>query len=314
MAIMSLDVHNVVQQVAKLWQEFPEIVAGRFETVFRSDESHEDKMQSRWEVRRSISRKSHPFARLHGWEDELFADTLNEVLTGLESHLWSKGEWNDRVWPEVLTSLLPNAEMPARHYWTRRVRPSWPLPSTLSDGVQPVQSVSDGELAGWKRIAYFETYLETDSSFDEIKSSTRVTAGVVLDDEFEPLPQGVLPLRSADNKDWVRKARPLFPLGGFSGAVASHSFFGTPFQFHELLGLVPNLANSLNLSGRREIGPLDLFDADNKLAVAFRWWSCRPLGDHGLSDETPRLWQSCRSMFTTSCSRLPSFGRNFRKS
>lgn len=288
-AIMSLDVHGVARHVAELWPEFPEIVAGRFETIMRSDESHEDKARARWEARRSISRKSHPLASLHGWENELFADTLNEVLTGLKEHLWSKGEWNDRIWREVLALLLPNAEIPARHYWTRRVRPSWPLPSTLSDGVQGVQSVSDGELAGWKRVAYFETYLETDSSFDEIKSSTRVTAGVVLDDEFEPLPPGMLPLHVADNKDWVRKARPLFPLDGFSGAVAGHSFFGNPFQFHELLGLVPNLANTLNLSGREEIGPLDLCDADGKPAVAFRWWRCRPLGDHGLSDETPRL-------------------------
>ena len=98
-----------------------------------------------------------------------------------------------------------------------------------------------------------------------------MTAGVVLDAEFEPLPQGVLPLRVAHNKDWVRKARPLFPLDGFSGAVAGHSFFGIPFQFHELFGLAPDFANTLNLSGRREIGPLDLFDTDEKPAVAFRW-------------------------------------------
>ena len=287
--IMSLDVHGVVQQVARLWPEFPEIVAGRFETIMRSDESHEDKMRDRWEARRSISRKSHPLASLHGWENELFADSLNEVLTGLEEYLWSKGEWNDHIWREVLSLLLPNAEIPARHYWARRVRPAWPLPSTLTDGMQAVQSVPDGELTGWKRMAYFETYLETESSFDEIKLSTRVTAGVVLDDDFNPLGQGVLPLRVADNKDWVRKARPLFPLDSFSGAVAGHSFFGSPFQFHELLGLVHNLANTLNLSGRREIGPLDLLDADDKPAVAFRWWRCRPLGDHGLADETPRL-------------------------
>ena len=236
-AIISLDIHRITHQVAKLWPEFPEIVAGRFETIMRSEESHEEKMRDRWEARRSISRKSYPFASFHGWESELFADSLNEVLTGLEEHLWSKGEWNDGVWRKVLALLLPDAEIPARHYWSRRVRPSWPLPSSLSDGVQPVQSVSDGELADWRRIAYFETYLETGSSFDEIKLSTIVTAGVVLGEKSEPLPRGVLPLRVADNKDWVRKPRPLFPLGGFSGAIAGHSFFGVPLQFHELLGL-----------------------------------------------------------------------------
>ena len=118
-AIMSLDVHGVAQQVAKLWPEFPEIVAGRFESIMRSDESHEEKARARWEARRSISRKSHPLASLHGWDSELFADSLNEVLTGLEEYLWSKGEWNDHIWREVLSLLLPNAEIPVRHYWTR---------------------------------------------------------------------------------------------------------------------------------------------------------------------------------------------------
>ena len=99
----------------------------------------------------------------------------------------------------------------------------------------------------------------------------------------------MLPHFKADDEVWVRKARPLFALEGFSGPVAGHSFFGIPFQFHELLGLSRNLANTLELSGRREIGPLDLFDATGELAVAFRWWQCRPLGDHGFADETPRL-------------------------
>lgn len=287
-AMMSLDVRNVVPQIAQLWPDFPEIVASRLETVMRSNDLHEERIKDRWKVRRSLLRRSYPLAELHGWENELFADCINEIVVGLDAHLWSKGEWDDRVRMEVLSLLLPSAEIPARHFWTRRVRPSWPLPSTLSGGIQAVQIVPDGELAGWKRVAYFETYLATESSFDEIKSSTRVTATVVLNDKVEPLPEGVRPLPSGE-KDWMRKARPLFSLGGFSGAIAGHSFFGLPFQFHELLGLVPSLANTLNLSGRREIGPLELFDADGKLAVAFRWWRCRPLGDRSLADETPRL-------------------------
>jgi hypothetical protein len=285
-AIMSLDVRNVVPKIAQLWPEFPEIVAGRFETIMRADDLQMEKVRDRWEARRSISQKSYPLAQLHGWENELFADSLNEVLTGLEAYLWSKGKWNSSFGEAVLFLLLPSAEIPARHYWSRRVRPSWCLPSALSEGSQGIQSVPDGELAGWKRVAYFETYLEKDSRYDEIKLSTRVTAGVVLGDS---MPQGVLPLGYADNADWIRKALPHFSLGGFSGPIAGHSFFGTPFQYHELLGLAPNLAKTLNLSGHREICPLDLIDANGKLAVAFRWWQCRPLGDHGFAEETPQL-------------------------
>jgi hypothetical protein len=285
-AIMSLDVYDIVPRITQMWQDFPEIVAGRFETIMRSSDLQMERVRDRWEARRSVSRKSYPLAEFHGWENELFADSLNEVLIGLEAHLWSEGKWNDRVNPQVLRALLPSAEIPARHYWTRRVRPSWPLPSVLSDSIQEVQSVPDGELTGWKRIAYFERYLEMETSFGEIKSSTRATAVVVLGD---PVPPGEELFHFSDNRDWMRRARRLFALEGVSGAVAGHTFFGIPFQVHELLGLAPNLANTLNLSGRREIGPLDLFDDEGKIAVAFRWWQCRPLGDHGFADETPRL-------------------------
>lgn len=288
--IMSLDIHDVVSKFAELWLDFPEIVAGRFETIVRSDDSHEARMKDRWEASRSIALKSYPWASLHGWEDELFADSLNEVLTGLETHLWSMGEWNDRVWPEVLSLILPDAEVPARHYWSRRVRPSWPLPSTLSSGVQAVQSVPEGELSGWRRIAYFETYLESDSRVAEIKLKTRATSGVVLAEKIQPLPKDALPLRRGDGRVWLSRFRPLFPLDAFKETIAGHSVFGTPFEFHELLGLIPSLAATLELLPRSEIGPLDLFDKEGNLAVAYRWWRCRPLGDHGFADENPRLF------------------------
>lgn len=286
---LSLDTNGVVPKAADLWPEFPEIVAARFETLFESNETNKARMKDRWEACGSVAHKSYPLASLHPWEAELFTDSLNEVLTGLEAHLWSKGEWNDNVWPEVLSWLLSDAEMPARHYWSRRVRPSWPLPSTLPVGLQAVQTVPEGELTGWVRIGYFETYLEMDSPFSEIKTSTRVTAGMVLLDNVVAIPHGALPLCIANNQDWINPARPLFALDKYSGPVAGHSYFGIPFEFHELLGLTPNLAGALNLSGRQEIGPLDLFDSAGKLAVAFRWWRCRPLGDHGFADETPRL-------------------------
>ena len=288
--VLSLDIHNVVAKIQNLWPDFPEIVASRFETVVRSDDMHKDRMKNRGESRWSIAHESYPPASLHGWEDELFTDTLNEVLTGLEAHLWSSGEWNEQVWPKVLSWLLPNAEIPARHYWSRRVRPSWPLPSTLSDGVQPIQSVPDGELSGWQRIAYFETYLDCDNSLREIKQQTRATAGVILDDKMPSLPKDALPLQFGDDQMWLCQLRPRFPLSAFRTAIAGHSEFGIPFEFHELLGLIPDLVATLELVPRSELGPLDLFDMQGNLAVAYRWWRCRPLGNQDFAGENPRLF------------------------
>lgn len=288
--ILSLDAHNVVTKVESLWPDFPEMVASRFETIMRSDDVHKGRMKDRWQSCRSIAHNSYPRARFHGWEYELFTDSLNEVLTGLETELWSTGEWDERVWPKVLSWLLPDTEIPARHYWSRRVRPSWPLPSTLSEGLQPIQAIPDGELCGWRRIAYFETYLDCESSFKEIREQTRVTAGVILGDQAPSLPKDVFPLQFLDDRPWQRRLRPLFPLGAIPNAIAGLSEFDIPLEFHELLGLIPGLIAALELVPRTDLGPLDLFDKHGNLAVAYRWWRCRPLGDHGFADENPRLF------------------------
>ena len=47
---------------------------------------------------------------------------------------------------------------------------------------------------------------------------------------------------------------------------------------------------SFELKPRSEVGPLDLFDQTDQLAVAYRWWSSRPLGDHDFADENPRVF------------------------
>ncbi|RYF45839.1 MAG: hypothetical protein EOO38_15305 [Cytophagaceae bacterium] len=57
-----------------------------------------------------------------------------------------------------------------------------------------------------------------------------------------------------------------------------------------MLGLIPDLAANLELQPRSDLGPLDLFDKQGNHAVAFRWWRCRPLGDHGFAEENPRLF------------------------
>jgi hypothetical protein len=165
------------------------------------------------------------------------------------------------------------------------VRPSWPVQSELTEGNHPVPTIPDGELSGWSRIAYIETYLDCESSTHEIKRKTRATAGVVLG----AFPKDALPLRKGDDRVWLRRMRPLFPLDVFSGAIAGYSVFGIPFEFHELLGLMPDLAATLELVPPSGIGPLNLFDKMGNLAVAFRWWRCRPLGDHDFADENPRL-------------------------
>ncbi|HEY1050223.1 MAG TPA: hypothetical protein VGE39_10730, partial [Prosthecobacter sp.] len=289
----SIDARGILPKVACLWPEFPAIVVGRFETIMLSDESHKKRIKERFQAslpKLPSLRNSNPSASIHGWHDELFADCVNEALTGLESHLWSKGEWNPDVVQAVLGLLLPDTEIPARHYWSRRARPSWGLPSTMSGGAQAVQSVPDGELAGWRRIAYFETNLDCGSSMNAIKSEAQATMGVVLDDQPPSLPEDALPLLHGDDRVWIQQVPSRNHLNLLRGPLAGLSLSDVPFAFHQVLEPTPHLVGALELSPCSEIGPLDLYDKEGKLAIAYRWWRCCPIGDHGFADENPRLF------------------------
>ena len=289
--ILSIDDEEVVGKVEQFWPEFGDLVAGRFETVLRSTDDHKQRMKDRWESRTSRVRTTYPSARFHGWEDELFQDALSEVATGLERFLFARGEWDDDIWPQLLAWLMPDAEIPLRHVFSRRVRPSWPLPAELIPGVGAVPTVPDGDLTGWVRLAFFETHLDVgDSTLNEIRTKSEVYAGVVLDETIAQLPANAIPFTEPERAAWLQPIAPTMPPRGFAGPFASLDVFGKSFAFHKLLAVSPRLLASLELTPRTELGPLDLFDQAGQLAVAYRWWSSRPLGDHGFADENPRLF------------------------
>lgn len=285
------DSEEVISKVEELWPEFSDLVASRFETVMRSSEDHKQRIKDRWETRMSRVHTTYPSARFHGWEDELFYDALNQVATGLERYLFARGEWDDDIWPRLLSWLLPDAEIPVRHVFSRRVRPSWPLPAELAPGVGAVPTVPDGDLSGWVRLAFFETHLDVgDSTLNEIRTKSEVFAGVVLAETVAPLPATAIPFTGPERAAWLQPFARTMPLKDFTGPCASIEAFGHNFAFHMILAVSPRLLASLGLRPRTELGPLDLFEETGQLAVADRWWSSRPLGDHGFADENPRLF------------------------
>ena len=287
----AMDELEVVPKVEQLWPEFPDLVVGRLETIIQSSDDHKQRIKDRWETRSPRSRTTYPYAQFHGWEDELFQLALNDVVTGLERNLYARGEWDDDIWPQFLSWLLPDAEVPLRHAFSRRVRPSWPLPAELTPGVGAVPTVPDGDLIGWARVAFFETHLDIgDTTLNEIQTKSNVLAGVVLDETIAPLPARALPFTKEHHFAWLRSFAVTAPLEEFAGPVASIERIGDSFAFNKLLAVSPRLLVSLELSPRVELGPLDLFDQAGQLAVAFRWWSSRPLGDNDFANENPRLF------------------------
>ncbi len=289
-AILTLDTGRRIENLEELWPAIGALVAGRFETVFQSSPVHKERAQDRHDATRSVAHKNFPRAGVALWEREIFEEALHEVATGLEKHLFAKGEWDDELPPRVLSLLVPSVRTAVANVFSRRVRPSWPLPETLATGTGEIVHAPDGEFSGWVRLAYSETHLDQGGQqYNDLKQRTSALAGVVLDETVAMPDDDGLPLTYPHPAGWRRPFARTAQLAGFRGPLASLEAVGGRFQYHQILGLSPRLLAALELVPRQDVGPLDLFDKEGKLAVAHRWWCVRPLGDHGFAEETPRL-------------------------
>ena len=265
-------------------------MAGRFDTVYQSSPEHKERAQNRHEAAHPGPRKNYPRAAFTFWEKELFEEALHEVATGLEKHLWSKGAWDDDIPPQVLSLLMPSLRLAVANGFSRRVRPSWALPETLTTGIAEVMRVPDGEFTGWVRLAYSETHLDQgEHEYNDLKQRTTALAGVVIDKEVAMPADDGLPLTYPHPAEWRRPFARTASLTGFRGPFASLDAVGRRFHYHEIFGLSPRLLAAVGLTPRHDIGPLDLSDDKGQLSVAHRWWSVRPLGEHNFADEHPRL-------------------------
>ena len=267
------------------------MVAAKFNAIFNSDEIHKSRIRSRYKAERSIGqKKGYPLAKLWSWDQELFHEAIHQISTNLNQYLWSEGEWSDDIEFDLAELLLPSMEIPVRHVFSRRVRPSWPLPSDLTTGFGSVVSVPDGDLKGWIRLAYIETFLDNkEVRFNDVTQTTQVLAGIVFEKDIpDSVPSG-LPFTHPHPSGWLVSFAKTQDLSQFQGPVASLGLVEQRFDRQKILGLSPLLQASLSLIPRQEVGPLDLFDDRGKLAVAYRWWRFRPLGGHGFVEETPRL-------------------------
>jgi hypothetical protein len=289
-AILSLDFNGRIEKLAELWPEIGTLAAGRFDTVYQSSPEHKERARDRHEAAHPGPRKNYPRAAFTLWEKELFEEALHEVATGLEKYLWSKGEWDDDIPPQVLSLLMPSLRLAVANGFSRSVRPSWALPETLTTGTAEVTRVPDGEFTGWVRLAYSETHLDQgEHEYNDLKQRTKALAGVVIDEEVAMPADGGLPLTYPHPAAWRRPFARTASLAGFRGPFASLDAVGHRFHYHEIFGLSPRLLAAVGLTPRHDIGSLDLFDAKGQLSVAHRWWSVRPLGGHNFADEHPRL-------------------------
>jgi tetratricopeptide (TPR) repeat protein len=292
-AYLSLDLGERVEIVGRLWPQFPGIVAGVFHRVWEGTEAHKDRGNSRHKAARSRVYNGLPPARLLFWELELFETIFNEVLEGVDAHLWRTGEWHPDIPIWLLSVVLPRLPLHVGRLYSRVPRPPLPLPSEQHPGVDATTPLpDDDEFAGWYRCGYFEREIVTER-MHRVTDTVMVMESVQFPNALGNADSTLIPLASGKAETWLEpqqdsRAALLGLRGPVAGLDLVRDWMGGP----PILMLQPYIQSRLGLSpGDPWRGRLELVDRSGEVAVIFRCWEERPVGD-SVGEEAGRL-QGC---------------------
>jgi len=292
-AILSLDWGARVDNIGRIWPEFPDILTGLFHRTWEASEAQKERSRSRRKVAKSRVYENLSPTKMLFWEIEIFETLFHEVLDGIDEHLWRTGGWDADLFPWLLDKVLPRLPLHVARWYSRVLRPALPLPLEQRSGIAITSPISgEGEYDGWYRCGYYEEQLVMGGSF-HVDEEVTVMSSV----HFPELPgaadPSLGPLARGDAEAWLGQQddHTIHPFG-LRGPVAGMDFVRDWLNAFPLLMLRPFLQSRLGLSPRSLWqSRLELVDESGNAAVIFRCWSERVVDD-SIDEEIPRL-QGC---------------------
>jgi hypothetical protein len=248
-----------------------------------------------YKASKSGTRNNMPATPLLFWEKEIFECVFHEVLNGIQTQLWSEGEWTPTFPVEIQQRVVPRLKLQVARWHSRAIRPLLPLPSIQQSSISPLLAITnEDDYNGWYRCGYYQReLLFEDKVLGDLSGEVSVYSGVIFAREESLLEQGMLPFGRGDADfwwDWHREYVLLQPQG-FSGSLVGLEWVRDFLGSRPLLMLPPHLAIRCGLQPIEWPGRLELVDTQGASALLFRWWNVRPVGDE-LREQTPIL-QGC---------------------
>jgi hypothetical protein len=292
-AILSLDWGARVDNVGRIWHEFPDILTGLFHQTWEASDAQKERSCSRREAAKSRVYENLAPTKMLFWEIEIFETLFHEVLDGIDEHLWRTGDWDADLFPWLLDKVLPRLPLHVARWYSRVPRPALPLPLEQRSGIATTSPISgEGEYDGWYRCGYYEEQLVMGGSF-HVDEEVTVMSSVHLPESPGTADPSLGPLARGDTEVWLGQPDDLTirPFG-LRGPVAGMDFVRDWLNVFPLLMLRPFLQSRLGLSPRSLWqSRLELIDEVGNAAVIFRCWSERVVDD-SINEEIPRL-QGC---------------------
>jgi hypothetical protein len=291
-AIRSLDLGDRVEIIERIWEEFPSLLAARFDHLWNDPQlSNRSRWQSRERLARSLSRKSYPRARVLSWSHEVFESVFHEVLN-VHTIALDGEETDPHIARYLLRRILPDIRSYVAYWHSRTLRPPMLLPvesTSQSGSVVPLSSQDD--YAGWVRCGLYEEQLvlKGEDIFAECIKEVTITGGVVSAPEGA-LKKGSLPLGIGHVGLWWEgfSDHSIAQESRYKGPLLGFSFLASFVGVYPLLIPHRRYLTSLSPTLRAQPGPFELVDGNGHPCVRFRWWKVRPLGND-LDESASRL-------------------------
>lgn len=290
-AVLSLDWGARVENISRIWGEFPSLVARRFDYVWNASKTREDIVRLQREAAYSRLYRNLPPTPMLFWEKELFESVFQEVLAGINAQLSDEDETARMMLNELGVRVLPRVHPRVANFHSRTLRPSIPFPKEQKSGIDVVRPLPNSdEYAGWYRCGYFERELIIDEGRNYVEAIT-VMEGVQLQSN----PDGIAdepPFLDIPADFWWATSESATTLNELSGCMVGLDIIVDLLGVCPVLVLHPAITSALKLrvatSWQRQ---LSLIDESNEVAALFRSWSVRALGEQ-ISEENTK-YEGC---------------------
>jgi hypothetical protein len=294
-AILSLDWGNRTGTIARIWNDFPGIVAGRFNEEWESSKALRDRSRQRHEAARSRGYDNLPAKQFLHWEVETFESVFHEVLEGIDDELWREGEWDANALAWIVSNILPGLPLHVRRWFSRDKRPNLPMPSEVAASVtQAAPTSSSDEFDGWYRCGYYEREIVLQSMV-HVVDDVSVMSGLHAHVEKDALDEFLTPFAMGNSEVWLEGVGPGQSRDVKINQTLPEAVTGVEFV-RDWLGEFPILMIQPYLQARCGLSPsdalrLELVDENGKVGAVFRRWEDRIIGE-SVGEEVPRI-QGC---------------------
>ena len=285
-----LDLDGILSQTEGVWPGITEEVMSEVQDALRNESEDRERWKSLVQMSNDSTDKNLPLAGVVHWPEVVFSRVVNRKLKGLREQLWRTGNPESILETQLAKTMRPDVVTLVKYQFSRIPRPNIPRPDQVENRTDEF-SIVGGSPDDWIEIGRMEYFHSPpDEGFGRISQTTLAISGLVHLPLNARMPEGLLPLSKAPASVWEQECIPTQSIGNPCGPLAA-ILNGTPTRpGTQILGLASGFRCKFHLRPTGIAEPIGYEPHDGKLAVAYRWWECDPVGGrNGIVDEYPRL-------------------------